>query len=599
MLLVGTTVDVDAVGYTLDATHTLEITTAGGGRARLPLTVADGQVSTTLDQPAFDALGVGKQTVTVQIRSRNSWGETLGEPTVVSLELVEALAPSVKAVGDGLVHLNDPVVVEGRGLLLGGAEGRTEVELAGCFLPEGQPTPCATHGKKAVITVALSPVDVSRERGSFAYPAKLAGLSPGRFSGTLALVNYQTGRAPTRSSERQIDFEVQRTTLTGLKSSAVSLGEYLLIRGRGFVGGEGSTLLEVDGTFQPSGEGTSRAVKLSFVTGFVNGQTLRYVLEEKNGLGASVDLRSETGTLSGTWTPVVSLGAEQQVGKGVVLALELGAVKQVVHLRFLPSWQEALRSFGLQPADQRVRDRVFAVVRRAYQGINVEIRAEQPKDFGLYATVDVGGTDPNGLGLLGYDNTPGKDVENKRLFDHVGGVNALTQEDGYPGYGGVFASSQLAFSEHPPGAMKTSPLHTPLFDQIFDAVRPDRGQEVNSAEVAAAPSLESSASCPAADRVGQVACAIFTLGNMIGHTVAHELGHSFGLAEPYGAPTTYHNPGDVPNRLMEGGSTRPFAERAELAGEGPAVFCDDEFAYLQMLMPTGQADPLPQRPSCY
>lgn len=599
VLLVGTAIEIDAVGYTLDAEHTLEIATAAGAQVSLPLQVVEGRVGASLDQAAFDTLGVGKQTVTARIRSRNSWGETLGDPGVFGVELVASLSPSVTAIGDGLVHLNDPVAVEGQGLLLGGAEGRTAVELSGCFLPAGQPASCATNGTPATITIDLGAVDASRGRGSFSYPAKLAGVRPGRFSGTLALVNYQKGKPPSRSAERQVTFDVQRTTLTGLNSGAVSLGEFLQIQGRGFVGGEGSTLLEFDGSFKPSSGGLTRPVKLAFVTGFVDGQTLRYVLEEENGIGAAVDLRDESGTLSGTWTPVVSLGSEQQVGSGVVLALEIGAVKQVVHLRFLPSWQEALRAFGLQPADQRVRDRIFTVVRRAYQGINVEIRAEQPDDFGLYAIVDIGGPDPNGLGLLGYDNTPGKDVENKRLFDHVGGVNALTQEDGYPGYGGIFASSQLAFSEHPPAGMAKSPLHTPLFDQIFDSVRPDRGREVTSEEVAAAPSLKFSAGCPATDRVGQVACAIFVLGNIIGHTAAHELGHSFGLAEPYGAPTTYHNPGDVPNRLMEGGSGRPFAERAELAGQGPAVFCDDEYAYLQLLMPTGQADPLPQRPSCY
>ena len=49
--------------------------------------------------------------------------------------------------------------------------------------------------------------------------------------------------------------------------------------------------------------------------------------------------------------------------------------------------------------------------------------------------------DPNGLGLFGYDNTPGKDDGNTRLYDKLGGLNAQTQQDGYPGYGGVFLES--------------------------------------------------------------------------------------------------------------------------------------------------------------
>ena len=86
-----------------------------------------------------------------------------------------------------------------------------------------------------------------------------------------------------------------------------------------------------------------------------------------------------------------------------------------------------------------------------YEGIPVEFQTEQPTEFdpAAYAILDVGGPDPNGQGLFGYDNTPGKDIGNLRLHDHVGGANAQGAEDGY-GYGGVFIESFLYFSEHPP-----------------------------------------------------------------------------------------------------------------------------------------------------
>ena len=48
--------------------------------------------------------------------------------------------------------------------------------------------------------------------------------------------------------------------------------------------------------------------------------------------------------------------------------------------------------------------RAIDVVRRDYAGINLEIRTERPDDFILYSEVEIGGADPNGLGLLGYDN---------------------------------------------------------------------------------------------------------------------------------------------------------------------------------------------------
>src|SRR5690606_16775281 len=91
-----------------------------------------------------------------------------------------------------------------------------------------------------------------------------------------------------------------------------------------------------------------------------------------------------------------------------------------------------------------------------------------------YSEVDISGPDPNGLGLLGYDNTPGKDVENQRLYDRIGGVNAMTQEDGYPGYGGVFIESLFGYSEDTKGLTEAT-RYSPPFDALFDPFRLDRG----------------------------------------------------------------------------------------------------------------------------
>jgi len=73
--------------------------------------------------------------------------------------------------------------------------------------------------------------------------------------------------------------------------------------------------------------------------------------------------------------------------------------------------------------------------------------------------------------------------------------------------------------------------------------------------------------------------------------------HSIGLADPWGPGI--HNSGDYPNALMDTGSARPFAERAELLGEGPGVFCLSQFEYLQQILPTDLPDPLPGRLECY
>jgi hypothetical protein len=50
---------------------------------------------------------------------------------------------------------------------------------------------------------------------------------------------------------------------------------------------------------------------------------------------------------------------------------------------------------------------------------------------------------------------------------------------------------------------------------------------------------------------------------------------------------------------MDAGGDRTFNERAQLAGEGPAVFCDTEYDYLREILPTSDEDDPQTRPSCF
>jgi hypothetical protein len=523
-------------------------------------------------------------------------------PIPVAFKLARAIAPKLDTAAGGMIYVNSPIAVAGDGFLFGGAEGETRAVLDGCFLAAGDPGPCAQKGRfitgAQVVARPAAPWD--RQHAVFPFAPAIAGIHPGTFTGTVKMRNVYPNDPSSLSAPVQVTETLLPPTLTEFSPAAASLGQYVDVTGGGFAGGEPGavTLLHLVGQFIAEGANMAAPVDLELVPRFVDGGRLRYVLDEADELGHLVDLRQIAGAFHGTAEVVVIDGKEQELGAPIKVSLAIAHVKQIVYVNFARSFQQSMRLYGLAAAAGAVRDRIMVVAARDYAGVNVEYRATPPQDFALFAQVDVLGPDPNALGLLGYDNTPGKDVGNTRLFDRIGGVNATTQQDGFPGYGGVFAENFLGFSAHPPSTVMKLPFETDGFDAIFDPLRPDRGgRAVSPVEALDLPALTDGSSCPAGDRRGQIACAVFVLGNLIGTTMTHETGHSLGLANPYG--DGFHDVGDLPNRLMEAGGDRPFEERAELKGQGPALFCDSEFDYLRMILPAPpESDPHLDRPPC-
>jgi hypothetical protein len=533
-------------------------------------------------------------------------GRSHAAPTVhAQLGFAQMLSPRLDQMATEPRFVNDPVGVAGDGFLLGGGEGETRAVLDGCFQPDGQQGCTAISGVEIPAQPA-NPFD--RTAIVFPYATSLSGIRPGSFHGQVKLRNVLSDGETAESATTPVSWTIGRPRIVGATPTGASLGQFLFVQGRGFVGGppDEATLLKVSGTFTPeAGGGAPVQVQVSLVPEFQSGSVVRYVLDEQDALGHLVDLRQSAGHFSAMVTPNVRKGGDALDGDGAQIELDLLHVKQVVWVRFLDSYQSALRRFGLLAVDTQIRDRILGVAQRDYLGVNIEFRTDEPKDFALYSTVDIGGVDPTGQGQFGFDNTPGKDSGNLRLFDHLGGFNATTQSDGYPGYGGIFPEQFLGFSEHPHGVLQR-PDHTPLFDHIFDPFRPDSGGgEASDADgQALLPPLADGSGCPARDRPSQLQCAVFVLGNLIGTTTSHETGHSLGLAYPNNdtpCGDMYHDCGDMPNRLMENGGSRPFPERAELVGQGPGVFCQEEFEYMatEILQGAANAPPNITRPSCY
>ncbi len=514
----------------------------------------------------------------------------------VGLAFRTELTPRLDQVQDGsVIYVNDQLTVMGADMLLGGDEGTTYAEVKGCFARAGG-DPCEEVGPVNVPVVPASRFD--RTSGTFAFVPEIAGIRAGSFEGQVRLRNLHGRGAVLASDPASAGYQVTEAEVSGFDPGEASLGQYIDVEGGGFVGGapDQVTLLHLVGSYQPDGGGAATAIDTFLVPEFVAGRVVRYVVNEDDDLGQAIDLRGGSGELGGTITPVVSFRDDEVTGAPREIAVRMAPIKQVVWLDFTTQYVTSLQHFGLRAVEPAIRQRVLDVVRRDYATLNLEFRTERPTDFSLYSVVEIGGPDPNGLGLIGYDNTPGKDVGNLRLHDRIGGVNATTQADGFPGYGGVFVDSMFLFSEHPADFAPDSPGQDPMFDQVFDPFRPDRsGEPVADGDPAASP-LASAAGCPGAGRAEQIDCAVWVLGSLVGTTISHELGHSLGLANPGGSEV--HLITDKPGRLMEAGGTRSFRERSELDGEGPGMFCDGEYVYLRAILAAEEPDDPAARPDC-
>jgi hypothetical protein len=518
------------------------------------------------------------------------------QPLDVKLSFRNHLTPTAMSVMDGVHFINDQIEVDGDGFLLGGDEGTTVARITGCFQPDagGSCQPVASQD------IAMQSIDgMSRVKATFPFSPKLAGIKPGQFTGKVQVVNKQTAQTEIAATATSTQFTLVTAQVFSVDPPAASLGQYVFVHGGGFVGGEPNavTQIELSGTFNKTG-GNPAPVLMDLIPEWVEGKLVRYVVNTDDTLGHALDLYHDTGHFTGTMTPIVSYGSDTVRGVSLNVAFDIAPVKQVVYLHYQSAYVEELRDFGMRAVDNKIRQRILAVCNKAYEGVNIEFRSDPVTDFALYENVELVGVDPNNMGLFGYDNSPGKDNGNLRLYDKLGGVNAVTQEDGYPGYGGVFVRSLMGFSEHPGVFSPVVPGSDEAFDQTFDPFRSDQGgSPVVANDLADVPVLTDGTSCPGKERKDQIACAVFVMGNLVGGTLAHEIGHSLGLANPFA--DGFHDSGDAPNRLMDAGGDRPFLERAELQGQGPGVFCDDEYDYLRQVLPSSTPPPAVQRPGCY
>ena len=123
-------------------------------------------------------------------------------------------------------------------------------------------------------------------------------------------------------------------------------------------------------------EGYRQKLGLSDVTlvpEFQDGQTLRYVIDDEDAaLAKLVNLRQGAGHLSGQATPEVRKGTDSLDGAPANIELDIRHVKQVVWVRFLDSYVDSLRIFGLRGVDGLIRQRIYRGLRRP--GVDRRVR---------------------------------------------------------------------------------------------------------------------------------------------------------------------------------------------------------------------------------
>lgn len=514
---------------------------------------------------------------TVRItRKVQGYSATQTVTLAVTIYAERNLVPVVNGVAPDGLYLGDELQVQGANLLTI-EEGQTLLFLDGEYQVQSPPMVKEVHN--VVIPLAVE----GRNRGLLTLTPDKFGIYPGDFAGTGTLHNIVEGAETASSEEAPLSFHVYRPKIEDFSPDIVRRGQKVRVNGRGFVAtdpvGETATLVLLEGVFTAAnGKEISYQGKdamLLFPEEFAGNEFMEVVLRVTMGVdGSLTGLGLIPGTFVGKASPQLFFSSESFVGDSLDFSLVVAPQLQVVYVKYLPSFAESFHEFGLYAVRDEIQERIIFWANQFYTPFNVTFVSERPEDYVEYSVIELSGKDPNGANLLGLDNTTGKDINNLRFNDVVGGKNAETEERGYYAYGGVFLESFLMFS--PSISNGTTSLANSRFDDVFGPFVPQlSGNPVETGEY------------PGGSRDTLIAEAIRVVGNLLGGTVAHEIGHSLGLAMVPGHPEEYHNLGDNPKWLMDAGNFRPFVERADVDGAGPEEFSYYNYEYLQEILPKG------------
>lgn len=432
----------------------------------------------------------------------------------------------------------------------------------------------------------------SRTNAEFHIDPGVFGIRPGRFEGSLAFVNELRNGQPFNGNTQPAHvMTLGQPFLAALDPPAGSRGQRIRFQGRGFVPQadddayvmffrfDGIFTYDEGGELDLTGENALERPPDRVVSDDTAEMAVWYEIIDGRlyGLGASA------GRFVGTITPIFQdrIGVFEGFPFEADPSFIVTPTKQVVFIKYLPGFSKGLEKYGLQNVEFEIRQRILQVTNRDYARLNVEFMDAPPTDFLEFATIEIGGPDPTGGGKFGYDNTCNvtaqkcKDTSNLFLGDYLGGINVNSADEYNTPFGGVFIESFDFFS---PTLNPDNQDASTEFDRVLKPFMPALGGiAVKGTEF------------PNGKRDEAIREAIDVVGAVIGNTCTHEVGHSLGLAffpqDLIRPGESFHNkiPGEL--YIMDSGSERPFSERGEIGGIGPARFNDRNMDYLLDILP--------------
>lgn len=513
----------------------------------------------------------------------------------ISLDFDPDATPTVTSIDLSQAYLDERISVEGTKIL------RPEEGQTWAVIEQGKMSyPNGTSRQLQDVRVPIRWAG-RRDRGELVIDPTVFGVKPGSFEGDVAVVNtLADGTALTGNRQQGLTFSLEPSFISVPEPLAGARGQRITLKGRGLVQTRDDVYMTLifSGRFTPD---DARFPAQDFTGAnalertpdrYLDDQGVEvavwYEVINEGGKTRLTGLGAVPGTFSGSITPRFydSFG-NTEAGFAWSGDFKVLPTKQVVYLKYLPRFSQALDRYGLRNVERELRDKILSVAQLPYDEVNVQFTETPPTDFIDYATLELSGPDPYGRKAFGYDNSfngVAKDVDNLFLADYIGGWNQGSKDAFDNPFGGVYIESFDYFSLKISGQRtdgSTNDDATADFDEILGPFMPELGgSPVKATE------------WPDGPRAEQISRAIHMVGNVVGNTVAHEVGHSMGLSF---YETDREKPGDafhnkLPGEgfLMDSGSDRPFNERANIKGFPAARFNERNINYLKEILPKAQ-----------